>query len=203
MSFSEDVESQNNTRLWDLDPSFFPQDPFLPLAPPVGPTFLDTQACLCTRQLDPGSLVGDDSGLLWRCVGNRTGVSTTSGKWFRPIRDDSREGPAVFRLPIYDASNPPERSTPMQWGPDSESLVPGSGELSVWDRACTGENHTSFSTSFYRAVDQIGSGEQPVDAAPCWRPGALPVQMQNVSHWESTGCLSGFLCMRSPPSWFC
>jgi hypothetical protein len=195
----------NITKLWDdtdsallpNDTSYLPQDPFLPLRRPVGPAFLDTEACLCQRQTRPGTSAPDSTPeYLWRCVGNQVeGVGTvTAGKWFRPRHDDRAELSDIRRMSIDNATNPPDTSSSLQWDTTSGSLVPGFENLSVWDRACTGENHTTFSTSFYRAVGQIERGELPVDAAPCWRPGAVPLQIQNVSHWQANGCLPGFLC---------
>ncbi|KAK4235565.1 putative white-brown complex protein 30 [Achaetomium macrosporum] len=195
----------NITKLWEIDPALLPngpnspQVPFLPLRRPIGPSFLDTEACLCNRQPRPGTPVTPADGtpeFLWRCVGDRTeGANTaTTGKWFRPRHDDKGELSDMTRIPVNDAANPPDTSVSLQWDSVSGSLVPGSGNLSVWDRACTGENHTAFSTSFYRATNQIERGEAPVDAAPCWRLGAVPLQIQNVSHWEANGCLPGFLC---------
>lgn len=196
----------NVTTLWEIDPALIPNDPhllqnpFLPRQRPVGPNFLDTEACLCNRQLDPGTSLDVTPGFLWRCVGDQTEGAriATSGKWFRPSSVDESEVASISQLPISDATNPPDRSTSLQWDSDSGLLVPGSENLSVWDKACTGENHTTFSTSFYRATRQIERGDLPVDAAPCWRPGAVPLQIQNVSQWETSGCQPGFLCMYYP-----
>lgn len=201
MSFSSPSGGFNVTSLWDLDPSLYPrdpsspQDPFLPRKKPTGPTFLDTEACICRRQAIPTSSAGGNTVPLWRCVGNQTEgfETTTSGKWFRPVYDNETITD-ITALPINDESNPPDTKSSLQWNPESNSLVPGSDHLSVWDSACTGENRTSFSTSFYRAAEQIEQGEVPFDAAPCWRAGAVPLQIQNVSHWQSTGCLPGFVC---------
>ncbi|KAK3303722.1 uncharacterized protein B0T15DRAFT_560977 [Chaetomium strumarium] len=194
----------NITKLWETDPAsisnsteYLPQDPFLPLRRPGGPSFLDTEACLCQRQAPPGPSPPDGRPeYLWRCVGNRIeGASTaTTGKWFRPRHDDRGEVSDIRPISIDDATNPPDTSASLQWDTASGSLVPGLESLSVWDRACTGENHTAFSTSFYRAASQIERGEVPVDAAPCWRAGAVPLQIQTVSHWQANGCLPGFLC---------
>ncbi|KAK3997856.1 hypothetical protein QBC44DRAFT_279193 [Cladorrhinum sp. PSN332] len=197
----------NNTAGGDASSFGFIQElqaPFFPREPARGPTFLDTEACLCQREYRP-----DKRGeILWRCIGdrtqNRTGdVSTerilrTSGKWFQPISDDSASGDDIFGLPLYDASNPPARDgSSSQWNNETSSLVPGTDRLSVWDKACTGENRTSFSTSFYRAVAQTERGEAPVDAAPCWRPGAVPLQLQSVSDWTENGCRAGFQCLNN------
>ncbi|KAK4166905.1 hypothetical protein QBC43DRAFT_256642 [Cladorrhinum sp. PSN259] len=180
------------------------QAPFFPREPARGPTFLDTEACLCQRERRP-----DKRGeIFWRCIGDRTQNQTgadanegrilrTTGKWFQPIHDDDDRGEDIFGLPLYDDSNPPARDTSTQWDEGTSSLVPGTDKLSVWDRACTGENRTSFSTSFYRAVAQTDNGETPVDAAPCWRPGAVPLQLQDVSDWTQNGCRPGFRCVNN------
>ncbi|KAK4224076.1 hypothetical protein QBC38DRAFT_26928 [Podospora fimiseda] len=179
------------------------QAPFFPREPARGPTFLDTEACLCQREFRPDN----PRELWWRCIGDRTqnGTATvsrekilrTSGKWFEPSHDDDVSSNDVLGLPLYDASNPPARDRASQWNNETSELVPGIDKLSVWDRACTGENRTSFSTSFYRAVAQTNADEAPVDAAPCWRPGAVPLQLQGVSDWMDNGCKLGFQCVNN------
>ncbi|KAK4203485.1 hypothetical protein QBC40DRAFT_219430 [Triangularia verruculosa] len=174
------------------------QVPFLPLHPPLGPTFLDTEACLCRREPNPATSVDHAESLLWRCSGNQTvaDVDVTTGKWFKPINKDE-DTQIVLQLPLNDGSNPPLREHPMRWDSESSSLIPGTEGLSVWDQACTGENRTSFSTSYYRAAAQRDNAEVPVDAAPCWRPGAVPLRLQDVNEWQTKGCLPGFLCQNN------
>ncbi|KAL7622376.1 hypothetical protein AAE478_007880 [Parahypoxylon ruwenzoriense] len=166
-----------------------PQDPFLPQEVPEGPVFLDTQACLCALR-GPQALNSNDAS--WQCIGNQTeGVyMVTTGKWFNSLHGGSKEG-----LPMWDASNPPDTSNAFMWDTDIDSFVEAvPSELSVWDRACTGENHTTFSTSYYRAATAIDAEQVPTDAAPCWRPGAVPIQIQNATGWQVNGCNEGFLC---------
>ncbi|KAK0658519.1 hypothetical protein QBC41DRAFT_377522 [Cercophora samala] len=175
------------------------QIPFLPLHPPLGPTFLDTEACLCRREPNPAATEEKAGSLLWRCSGNQTVIDLdfTTGKWFKPINNDEKDTLQVLRLPMNDGSNPPLREQPLRWDPESSSLVPGTDGLGVWDQACTGENRTGFSTSYYRAVEQRDRNEAPVDAAPCWRPGAVPLRLQDVNDWKTRGCLPGFQCQNN------
>ncbi|KAI5866109.1 hypothetical protein GGS23DRAFT_369953 [Durotheca rogersii] len=166
-----------------------PQDPFLPQELPEGPVFLDTQACLCALR---GPEILDSDNASWQCIGNQTqGVYTvTTGKWFNALHSGSKEG-----LPMWDASNSPDTSRTLKWDPGLGSLVDYTpSQLSVWDQACTGKNHTAFSTSYYRAAEAIVAEEPPVDAAPCWRPGAVPMQIQSVTSWQVKGCSDGFFC---------
>lgn len=168
-----------------------PQDPFLPQEDPRGPAFLDTQACLCgLRGVE--SLNSETPS--WQCIGNQTqGVySVTTGKWFNTLGSGSKEG-----LPIWDASNGIDTTKPLMWNSEGRNfadVVPS--QLSVWDQACTGVNHTAFSTSYYGAVAALARNDTPVDAAPCWRPGAIPIQIQEVGDWNANGCSEGFLCKR-------
>ncbi|KAI0009176.1 hypothetical protein F4779DRAFT_385925 [Xylariaceae sp. FL0662B] len=166
-----------------------PQDPYLPRGEVQGPGFLDTEACLCALRR-PQNVAG--SNMAWQCIGNQTeGVYTvTTGKWFNSLHGGSMVG-----LPIYDASNGPDTSKDLMWSPESSSFVDADpARLSVWDRNCTGKNQTTFSTAYYRAAAEIAADDTPVDAAPCWRPGAVPIQIQDVNDWESHGCSEGFLC---------
>ncbi|KAK4183830.1 hypothetical protein QBC35DRAFT_442609 [Podospora australis] len=177
------------------------QLPFLPVGEPTGPTFLDTEACLCRRQNVPRSSQNEKGRLLWRCIGNQTEQGSitltpagTSGKWFRPASGDERSAAEVLELPLYDASNPPAIDTWLRWDRPSGSMVAGDETLSIWDKACTGRNRTSFSTSYYKAAAQRDKKEVPVDAAPCWRAGAVPMRLQSANQWQETGCLEGFYC---------
>ena len=171
-----------------LRPEDLPQDPFLPQETPTGPTFLDTGACVCALQL-PGA---NSDSVAWQCIGNQTqGVYTaTTGKWFASLHGGTEDDGA-----IHDASNGPDTTKTLAWDRKRGSFVDAdAGRLSVWDRACTGENHTSFSTSFYRAAQQLKDEKPPVDAAPCWRPGAVPLKIQSAEEWVNEGCKEGFLC---------
>lgn len=139
----------------------FPQDPYYPQSTPQGPTFLDTQACVCALQDGPGQNIAEAK---WQCIGNQTdGVYvTTGGKWF-----NGANGGSAVDLPIYDASNPPDTNTPLSYNPDSGSLeAVDLTRLNVWDKACTGTNETTFSTAFYRAAAELSRDEKPVDGAP-------------------------------------
>ncbi|CAM1511471.1 Fc.00g089840.m01.CDS01 [Cosmosporella sp. VM-42] len=172
-----------------FDVSQLPQDPFYPQWPPEGPSFLDTGACLCALQPSPAQ---NHKNAAWQCIGNQTqGVyNTTSGKWFGTLH-----GGRQVNLPMDDASNGPDTKSPHFLSLKDHffrNLTHDS--LSIYDKACTGVNQTTFSAAFYRAVKELAADKPPVDAAPCWRPGAVPIQIQNVSSWESGGCSEGFLC---------
>ncbi|KAI1073440.1 hypothetical protein F5B20DRAFT_567004 [Whalleya microplaca] len=167
-----------------------PQDPYLPQNEPQGPSFLDTEACLCALR-GPETVSGSNAA--WECIGNQTqGVYfVTTGKWFNSLQS----GGSIQGLPIYDASNGPDTSRDLMWSPESNSLVDADpNSLSVWDRHCTGKNQTTFSTAFYRAAASLAANDTPVDAAPCWRPGAVPIQIQDVDNWQENGCSKGFHC---------
>ncbi|KAJ2998824.1 hypothetical protein NUW58_g204 [Xylaria curta] len=166
-----------------------PQDPFLPRESSYGPSFLDDSACLCSlRHVERG----DSSDAAWQCIGNQTqGVyEVTTGKWFKSLN-----GGREVDLPIYDASNGPDTSKALTRGTRETTFVDAVvDKLTPYDRACTGVNQTTFSTAFYRALREIETNETPVSAAPCWQPGGVPIEIQDVSSWESTGCPAGFLC---------
>ncbi|KAK0610160.1 hypothetical protein B0T17DRAFT_500903 [Bombardia bombarda] len=189
------MPSQDSTFLSQLDLSALPQDPFLPQDQPLGPTFLDTEACLCHVQATPDSTKALQKGeRLWRCFGNQTegALLHRTGKWFRTTKRDT--GTTAYQLPIRDPYYPAVTGEPFRFDNASQALVAGTDGLSVWDAACTGENQTTFSAAFYQAVDQQNRNELPIEAAPCWRPGAVPMQIQEVSDWQSKGCSEGFLC---------
>lgn len=176
-------------RTWSIEAETLPQDPFLPQQLPIsGPSFLDTGACLCQLRAGPGP------ELAWRCIGNQTQalVQEKSGKWFK-TEFAKAETDRLLR-PLNDDSSPPITTKFFRHTGNATGLVEGGEDLDVWDRACTGENRTSFSTSWYRAVAQIDGGEYPVDAVPCWRPNTIPVQIQSVDDWMENGCSPGFLC---------
>lgn len=165
-----------------------PQDPFLPRESSYGPSFLDSSACLCALQR-VGARNGDAA---WQCIGNQTqGVyEVTTGKWF-----ESLHGGNKVDLPIHDASNGPDTKKALKWDESKGAFVDVNlNQLTPYDRACTGRNQTTFSTAFYRAVAEKEAGDTLIDAAPCWRQGGLPVEIQDVTSWTSTGCPLGFLC---------
>ncbi|KAM0276451.1 hypothetical protein ACHAQH_006756 [Verticillium albo-atrum] len=169
-----------------------PQAPFLPRVQAEGPTFVDKQACICSLR----SLPGKDESAAWQCLGNRTEEMylTTDGKWF-----NTQNGGSKLDGLIFDASNPPVVDKPLRWDDDKSDLVPITSrkELNIYDQTCSGNNHTIFSTSYYRATTQLERDEPPVDGAPCFRPGAVPVQIQTVDEWLSHGCAVGFLCQNN------
>lgn len=191
-----------------IDLALVPQDPFLPLEAPAGPVFLDTGACLCALQ-KPGteprvnaSVISesaksrrDVTDVAWQCIGNQTqGVyNASTGKWFLSAHGGDKWG----GLPVYDASNPPDTKKTVAWNERTESLrsLESNKGFSVYDQGCTGKNSSAFSTSYYQALEQLRQQELPVAAAPCWRPGAFPMQLQGVESWEKKGCGEGFLCM--------
>jgi len=116
----------------------------------------------------------------------------TTGKWFRSLDGGSKSS---LDQPIYYASSGPILNQTFEWDSDHKRFEEaGPKNFSAYDSACTGVNHTTFSTAFYSAYDEIQADKDPVSAAPCWRPGAFPIQIQNVSDWLSSGCLSGFQC---------
>ncbi|CAJ2504778.1 Uu.00g121720.m01.CDS01 [Anthostomella pinea] len=136
-----------------------------------------------------------DDQAAWQCIGNQTqGVyKVTTGKWFKSLH-----GGSVVALPIYDASNGPDTSKALTWDSGAKALVDAdTNALSPYDQACTGLNRTFFSTSFYEAFAQNAAGESPIAAAPCWRPEAVPIEIQNLTSWQSDGCSEGFLCANS------
>ncbi len=138
-----------------------PQDPYFPQSEPEGPTFLDTQACVCALQETPEE---DSNDAKWQCIGNQTkGVYLTKdGKWFNTVK-----GGRMTELPMTDASNPPDTETTLTFNPNSELLESADvDKLDVWDKACTGINQTTFSTSLYRAALQLSQEGAPIDAAP-------------------------------------
>lgn len=169
-----------------------PQDPFLPIEGPFGPTFLDTEACVCALRATPG---GDTVG--WQCLGNSTqGVyTTTGGKWF----DAQTGGQAGVNGSVSDATNPPDMGKPQFYDSSRRQFVQIGADtktnLDIFSTACTGENQTTFSTAFYRAAAQLDQNKIPDDALPCYRPGAIPMQIQEAESWIKDGCNLGFLCM--------
>lgn len=173
-------------------PSATPQDPFLPVEIPTGPAFLDTAACLCAYRQTPVTTSYEPT---WECIGDQTDriTVTKQGKWFKPIHNETIIDPS---LPIWDTSNGPDVEDPLMYDAGRDALVPfNSDSLTVYNGACTGLNQTTFSTAFYRAVDEIVAGLAPVDAMPCWRgPSAVPMQIMGLDEWTHTGCNPGFLC---------
>lgn len=173
------------------------QAPFLPRRQPTGPSFLDTEACLCALQPAPGGNGGEGASLAaWQCIGNQTrGIyETTSGKWF-----EAADGSSPVDLPMYDASNPPrkDRELMLRGGSSLEPLDDAAREsMDVYDRYCTAVNETTFSSAWYGAVRSLERNETPFDALPCWRPDAppLPVFIQTIDDWLENGCSEGFQC---------
>jgi hypothetical protein len=176
-----------------VPPEQRPQQPFIAAIPPQGPSFLDTQACLCAQRSTPAN--GGQTA--WQCIGNQTqGVYTVdTGKWFNAV-NPSGQAPGE-NVPASDSSNPPDFNNALQW--DGSQLVPANQDsMSVYDRFCTGRNQTTFSTAFYRVnVDTPPGGTPPLEAVPCFRENALPNLITTPDNWVRQGCNEGFLCMRN------
>ncbi|KUI57529.1 hypothetical protein VP1G_04850 [Cytospora mali] len=172
-----------------------PQDPYFPEEIPPGPAFLDTQACLCAYRQTP---VSESNDAAWECIGNQTqGINTfTGGKWFRPLHSATISNVSDDSFgPIWDASNGPDLTAPLMYNNVSDTLISvDESQLSPYDAACTGSNQTTFSTAFYRAVDERRNNETMVDAMPCYRPLAAPIQIMPLDSWQQNGCNEGFLC---------
>lgn len=196
--------SQDIDRIFDSADAFGSligkiQFPFMPQVEPEGPSFLDTEACLCALQTSPGSETGGE--IKWQCIGNQTdGVYTTrGGKWF-----DAQDGTATLSDRIDDGSNPPVAENPYRFDTSTgqfQEVEDDDSSLDSRNRVCTGRNRTSFSTSFYNARRQQEANEIPVDGLPCFRPGdpsgqlpAVPIVLQNERSWREKGCSEGFLC---------
>lgn len=175
---------------YGLSASSLPQDPYYPQETPEGPSFLDTGACLCALQKTPAQ---NSENALWHCIGNQTQnvYTTRTGKWFHTVH-----GGTVIDGSIEDASNEPRINETLIWESGSLQQSSTGDDLSPYDRACTGKNQTTFSTAFYRATQELANNREAVGAAPCWRAGAVPAQLQNITDWMSNGCREGFLCMR-------
>ncbi len=173
--------------------SYVPENPFFPKWPWQGPVFLDTAACLCALQKSPDN----SSSQVWECQGNGTSNPYTSiaGKWF------NTSGVGELSTVIDDTSSPPDTGNPLVVS-DGSSLVPLASvhpsPLSIFDQACTGINHTNFTTSYYRATREISLNQPPSDAAPCWREGAIPITLTEPLAWQNEttfiGCKQGFFC---------
>ncbi|ORY57830.1 uncharacterized protein BCR38DRAFT_461094 [Pseudomassariella vexata] len=173
------------------------QDPYYPRETTLeGPVFLDTEACLCALQETPAE--GRDA--VWQCIGNQTQevyeVSVGKGKWFKSVHGGNK-----VDLPYNDASNPPNTNEPLKYDSKEKALVPlddDDSSLTIYDKACTGINQTTFTTAYLRAFDSLSRKEYPLgDVGPCWRPGAVPIPLVNESFWQSNGCPDGFLCQNN------
>lgn len=176
-------------------PAEVPQDPFFPTEIPSGPAFLDTAACLCAYRDAP---ISHDIGPAWECIGNQIEQDTansTIGKWFRPLHNTTTN-PAQGAGLVWDASSPPNTKEPLVYDGDQDALVAlNPTALDVHSEACTGRNHTTFSTAFYRAVREMETNETMISAMPCWRgPTAVPMQITTLEEWQQNGCNEGFLC---------
>ncbi|KAK3386198.1 hypothetical protein B0H63DRAFT_501695 [Podospora didyma] len=185
--------SHDTTESWQL-----PQDPFLPQDEPLLPSFLDTEACLCQLQGRPDdNRKSGTRNMAWRCFGNQNEgyEKPLSGKWFLTTDGANSTSADILRIPINSAAHPPAIDKALQYDNKTRSLVPiTSSQLSVWDQACTALNNTAFSTTFYQAAAESKRGDAPISAAPCWRAGAIPLQIQSVTDWQTNGCIEGFLC---------
>ena len=169
------------------------QDPFLPQWPSQGPIFLDTGACICALRVPPPD--NDPKQMQWRCHGNATDniYIGNGGKWYAPGHDISD----AKSLPVEDGSDPPKTDvTFISQGKGGlvDLGTVGPDPLSLQDQACTGLNQTSFSTSYYRAGIELAANQTPVDAAPCYLAGAIPIKLQHETSWLDEGCHQGFFC---------
>ena len=178
-----------------LDSSSVPENPFLPRWPWQQPLFLDTNACICALRNPPN---GNASTSVWQCQGNASSppITSTSGKWF-----NAANAAGNISTMLDDASNPPLTDDPLVLMGNSTLLPLASVDphhLSVFDEACTGVNRTNFTTSYYRAKQELDTKQTPIDAAPCWRPGAIPIPLTQSSSWQNEtgffGCKQGFFC---------
>lgn len=172
-----------------------PQDPFLPIDGPFGPAFLDTEACICALRAAP-----IDNTIGWQCLGNKTQLvyTTTGGKWFHP----KGSGIVNINSSVSDAQFPPDTSKPQIFDPSQGFVAINNNsktDLDIYSKACTGRNQTTFTTAYYRAVAEIAENKLPVDAAPCYRPGAVPLEIQPADSWIKDGCNLGFLCKARYP----
>lgn len=179
------------------DPSNAPTDIFLPNQIPLGPSFVDDGGCLCALRNTP-----DGQSTAWRCFGNHTLLAYQggSGKWFA-VGDAKASWKG---LPSNDSSNPPQLSPALVLPPSSNNnqapvpLAPMDtvqpNPLNVHDQACSGKNQSLFSTAYLRAVGEQQAGKLMLNAAPCWRQGSLPIQIQNLTSWQQSGCIEGFYC---------
>lgn len=171
-------------------------------SPPDGPQFVDSGNCLCALQDYPGA-DQTSATLAWRCLGNNKKnekiYNGDSGKWYKPRAGDTAEDPKSLR--VNDASLPPDDRTAFVAQPDNPAnLVPlnstNTNPLSTFDQACTGRNVTLLSQHYYAAQNQIAKKQTPTAAITCLS-GAVPQTIQNVTSWNSTGCLPGFQCQNA------
>lgn len=183
-----------------------PQDPFWPKADYDTPSFMDTALCVCALRYTPNV---DLDSIAWQCIGDqirRQGVrgnetedvyQTTTGKWF-----GTSHGGTNLNLTIDDASNGPDTSKLFRWNGGSLVGTSDQSVFNVYDRACTASNQTTYSTAFYKAIDERANNAKPINAAPCWRPGAVPLEIQDLDSWTTNGCNEGFLCSSPLNSYF-
>lgn len=173
--------------------SYLPQDPFVPRFTATGPVFLDTGACVCALRDFPDQ---GNATIAWRCQGSGHSsiYAGTTGKWFLPSSEESSNVTSA----IDDASSPPDTNNAQVASNDSLSLIPLSSanqnRLSIYDKGCTGVNETTFSTAYNRAAIETQNQQRPIDAAPCWREGALPIPLMKAEQWQPNECASGFFC---------
>ncbi|KAH7313876.1 hypothetical protein B0I35DRAFT_355760 [Stachybotrys elegans] len=204
--------------LQQLERSFgpLPQNPFYPRLILTEPAFLDTSACRCTLELADFQAAEDEAETqaAWRCVGDPDHPPYQQngfGKWYK-----ARNGGTAVTGRINDNSNPPLPDERFLYDSGRRLLVRErdyrGNPLEGWDQACTGRNHSSFSTSYYQATAQQQASERVTAAASCWRPGAVPLQIQTAEDWVNNGCSAGFLCANNtvnslpqycPPWGFC
>jgi hypothetical protein len=153
-----------------------------------GPQYVDTAQCRCALQ--------ENTIQAWRCIGNETAnlYDETSGKWFLP--NAGTETNSDQQTSIYGGP-PPNTTAAYLYSDDlTQDLVPittaNQVQLSALDATCNGKNDTDKTPIYYlKLANSAASGYVP---QMCLEGGAVPVQIQNASEWDSHGCLPGFYC---------
>lgn len=154
---------------------------YFPIDPPAGADFMDTQQCHCAlRTLDDSR-----TNAAWRCLGNQTTdvYEGSSGKWFWPSDNSTTFQPNVTA--DSDFSNPPDLNAEFSQQLDA---------LSIFDDACNGINNTAMSSALYTARAEANAGQAPISIAPCWRPGVVPLPIEDANTWQQQNCSLGFFC---------
>lgn len=172
----------------------------IPSQTPDGPFFVDTASCQCALQPTHSIKVRKDQPHeVWRCIGDTNGDAYVgdNGKWFFPI-NPVPDGPVDVSKPIEWGDNPPDSKAP--YIVDNSRFQPleanNSSQLSLVDKACTGENSTEQSAQYYSAIKDVEAGRTPPNGALCYS-GMQPFPLQNATEWNNDGCNLGFFCKYS------
>ncbi|MCJ1472453.1 hypothetical protein MMC13_001101 [Lambiella insularis] len=162
---------------------------------PQGPAFIDAALCRCALQssnrLDPYD--AEPNPEAWRCIGENSAdiYNGSTGMWFLPVRTKSS---ADLHEPDNWAGNPPDLTQVyiVDNGTGMFEVYAGeqSGYLSSADQACTGLNDTTQSEQYYASFQKSPSTTQQ----PCLQAGGQPINIQNATSWNQTGCSLGFFC---------